>query len=111
MTERTYNIIMACKNRKRYANCIESVREYIAKECMDPIHYYDENTMSRIMKEAMYDYIDTCDRPSAFFRSMETIFGYENFSVGEKIGRAFVLVRVRNNDKYVNGFGEWENDA
>lgn len=109
MTKRTYNIIIACKNRNGHANCIESVREYMSKECMCPVNYYDETDMGRIMKEAMYDYIDTCDKPSVFFRNMETMFGYEMLSIGEKIGRAFALVQVRDRDgNYVNGFGRWE---
>ena len=111
MTERTYNIIMACKKRDEHANCIESVREYMSKECLCPVKYYGEIEMSNIMKVAMYDYIDTCDKPSAFFREMETVFGQASLSIGEWIGRAFALVQVRDCDgNYVNGFGKWEND-
>ena len=107
MTRRTYNIIMACKKNEK-ANCIESVREYMSKECMCPIEYYGEIEMGNIMRDAMYDYIDTCDKPSSFLREMDSIFGYASLSKAELIARTFRLVRVRNDNGYVNGFEEWE---
>lgn len=110
MTERTFNIIMACKHRpETVANVMDSVRDYMSKECDCPIDYYDESRMAVIMKIAMYDYIDTCDKPSGFLSTMEGIIGKEHLSLGEHIARAFTIVRVRDNgsNHYINGFGEW----
>ena len=107
MTERTYNIIMACK-AKEYCNISDAVKEYMAKECASSVDDYHETALAGIMQEVMYDYIDTCDKPSSFLRDLNNIINGELLSVGERIARAFVLVRVKNRDgQYVNGFGEW----
>lgn len=109
MKERTYKIIMACKSHGS-GDVIDAVRTYMAKECMVNEIDYEEVTLSKIMLEAMYDYLDSCDRPSSFMREFMAIFYGEYLSIGERIARAFLTVRVRNNDgKYVNGFGEWAN--
>ena len=42
MTERTYNIIMACKNAE-HGDTIDAVREYMAKECDCPIERSEEH--------------------------------------------------------------------
>lgn len=109
MTERTFNIIIACKHRPENTSTItDSVRAYMSEECDCPIHYYGEREINNIMKTAMYDYIDTCDKPSVFLRSFDGIIGGEGMSIGERIAIAFSLVRVCDGAKhYVNGFGEW----
>lgn len=109
MTERTYNIIMACKHRpENTATITDSVRIYMSNECDCPIHHYSERQINRIMKTAMYDYIDTCDKPSVFLRSFDDVIGKEDMSIGEQIAIAFSLVRVCDGARhYVNGFGEW----
>lgn len=109
MTERTFNIIMACKRRsENTADVIDGVKAYMAEECNCPIYYYSEYKMSEIMRTAMYDYIDTCDKPSTFMRLFDDVFDKEHISLGERIARAFTLVRVRSDgNHYVNGFGEW----
>lgn len=108
MTERTYNIIMACKNAKR-SDLISAVAEYMAKECSCPIEAYTQSVISDIMETAMYDYIDSCDKPSIFLRYfIEWGFFNNRVSFGEKIAIAFRGVQVKNrNGNYVNGFGEW----
>lgn len=108
MTEHTYKIIMACKSAES-CNVINPVKAYMSQECMCPEDHYDEFTMNRIMFEAMCDYLDSCDRPSVFMRELKDVFNGSNLSMGERIARAFLNVRVKNrNGQYVNGFGEWE---
>lgn len=109
MTERTFNIIIACKHRPENTSTItDSVRAYMSEECNCPIHDYGEREINNIMKTAMYDYIDTCDKPSVFLRSIDGVIGGEDMSIGERIAIAFSLVRVCDGAKhYVNGFGEW----
>ena len=110
MTKRTYNIIMACKQGK-HLNCLENVKEFLEKEFGMRLNRFGDIEAADIMKEAMYDYIDTCEKPSTFFREMETIFGSNKFSIGEWIGRTFKIVRVKDRfGIYVNGFGEWAKD-
>ena len=107
MTERTYKIIMACK-AKEYCNIADAVKEYMSQECGSHVDDYHEVALAGIMQEAMYDYLDTCDKPSIFLRELNNIVYGEFLSVGERIARAFTLVRVKNRDgQYVNGFGEW----
>ena len=108
MTERTYNIIMACKHIET-GNIVDGARQYMSKECDVPIEEYTESQMSRIMKVAMYDYIDSCDKPSIFLRQfMEVDRFYEGISLGERIACALRCVLVKDkNGNYINGFGEW----
>lgn len=107
MTERTYNIIMACKNANQ-RNLTDAVAEYMSKECDCPISTYTQSTISSIMETAMYDYIDTCDKPSIFLRFFSEWGNfYSGVSLGEKIAFAFRAVQIKRNDKYINGFGEW----
>ena len=109
MTERTYNIIMACKKAED-GDLIDAVKQYMAKECNVPITAYSQVNMSRIMESALYDYIDTCDKPNQFLRDFFEWLGYYglNVSLGEQIAIAFKTVRVKDrNGNYVNGFGEW----
>lgn len=105
MTERTYEIIMACKQLES-GDCMDAVKASMSEQARnDP--FCNQNIMSMIMIEAMYDYLDTCDRPSVFLRDLADIYQSEYLSIGERIGRAFMLVRVKRGDQYVNGFGEW----
>lgn len=107
MTERTYKIIMACKSAEG-CNVTDAVKAYMSKECMCPADHYDEFNMNRIMFAAMCDYLDSCDMPSVFMLELKDVFNGSNLSMGERIARAFLNVRVRNrNGQYVNGFGEW----
>ena len=106
MTERTFNIIMACKNANRYNVC-DSVKEYMSQECDCEIEVYSEVTLARIMLEAMYDYLDSCDKPSVFMREFNDIYYLEQLSTAEHIARTFSLVQVRDDGVPINGFGEW----
>ena len=107
MTRETFNIIMACKNHGKYADVIESVKDYMAEACNVQREHYSSDQMTDIMKRAMYDYLDTCDKPSVFLRTMDSIFGQDKISTGEHIARAFSITQVMRNDTYINGFGEW----
>ena len=108
MTERTFNIIMACKHHSdNDENIYYAVKRYMSKECMCPENFYSEVQMAEIMRNAMYDYIDTCDKPNAFLRLFDRVYDREFISLSERIARAFTLVKVRDNrqgGKYINGF-------
>lgn len=61
------------------------------------------------MFEAMCDYIDTCDRPSAFLSNIRQLRWYNCECIAERIAIAFDLVHIRHKDnngefKYINGF-------
>lgn len=107
MTRETYNIIMACKNHGEYADAIESVKDYLAASCNIRRENYSSDQLTDIMMNAMYDYIDTCDKPSFFLWTMRSIYNKDKISIGEHIARAFSIVQVMRNGNYINGFGEW----
>lgn len=107
MEQRTCNIIRACKGSlyPEIDNRIERVKAYLSKECGCPEEYYTEEIMESIMIDAMYDYIDTCNKPSTFLRMIRNCIKKE-LSLTEKICVAFTLVQVKKDDKYINGFKE-----
>ncbi len=108
MTERTYNIIMACK-RSYPRDLTDNVAQYMAKECGCSVGDYSQPIITDIMKTALYDYIDTCDKPSIILRKLdENNRFYHDVSIGAQIATAFRSVQVRDrNGNYINGFGEW----
>ena len=109
MTERTYNIIMACKNAEE-GDISNAVKQYMAKECNVPVTAYSQIDISRVMEAALFDYIDTCDKPSTFLKKFfeeQNYFGF-GVSFGALVAMVFRTVRVKDrNGNYVNGFGEW----
>ena len=108
MTERTVKIILACKGAIYSDNedRIDRIRSYMSDECNYPKEDYTEEAMTKIVLEAMYDYIDTCDKPSSFLRSMYDWRMNQDASLLERICTSFVLIQVQGNGKYINGFKE-----
>lgn len=109
MTERTCNIIRACKGslHPEIEDRIMRVKTYMAEECGCDIDEYTDDVTESIMKTAMYDYVDTCDRPSAFLRLMYDCIE-PKLTLIEKICHAFTFVKMKDSstDEYVNGFKE-----
>lgn len=107
MTERTCNIILACKGSlyPQIDDRILRIKTYMAGECGCDIDTYTDEVMESILKTAMYDYIDTCDRPSTFLRSMYDAIE-PKIGLIEKICCAFTFVRMKDSltNEYVNGF-------
>lgn len=107
MTQRTCNIIRACKGTlyPEIENKIDRVRTYMSEECDCPVEAYTDKATENIVVYAMYDYIDTCDKPSTFLRLMKDANCVaEDLTLTERICTAFSLVKVRNERGYVNGF-------
>lgn len=108
MTQRTCNIIRACKG-SLYPDVngeLNRVKAYMSEECDCPIEDYTESIMEQIIMEAMYDYIDTCDRPSYLLRLVYSAGVSRNLTFVEKVCIAFCLVQVRDDNGYINGFTE-----
>lgn len=107
MTQRTFNIIKACKcGWESYKETpLDRVKEYMSEECACPIEHYTDGIMDRIMFKAMCDYIDTCDKPSFFLKEINDIINKEKYSRAGLIALAFYLIRVKNDEgQYINGF-------
>lgn len=105
MNKRTFDIIMACKEEttKHYTK-LDNVIEFLSKECGTPKEEYTSDVINRILFEALCDFIDTCDRPSAFIRIYKNIINGEHKDFADRLCTAFSLVRIRDDGMYVNGF-------
>lgn len=69
------------------------------------IECYTDREIASILASAVYDYIDTCDKPSAFLRDIIECIP-KGLTLAERICSAFTLVQVKGNNEYVNGFKE-----
>lgn len=108
MTQRTCDIIMACKGNMGLSiiqySAIERVKRYLSWLCKCPLETYSSQIMEKIISEALFDYVDTCDKPSAILRRITDITP-EPLSIAEKIAIAFVLEDVSAGiNEYMNGF-------
>jgi hypothetical protein len=84
---------------------MDRIKAYMADECGCLVTDYTDDVMESIIRNAVYDYIDTCDKPSTFLRLANECIE-KNLNITERFCVAFTLVQVRNNGKYVNGFKE-----
>lgn len=111
MEQRTLNIIYLCKHPSHkywdgaYSN-IDAIKNYMADECAYEAEWYTDRDMLDIMWDAMSDYLNHCDRPSAFMWQLKNVIGVEPNNLPERIAVAFSLVQVRDNGNYVNGFDD-----
>ena len=111
MEQRTLNIIYVCKRHShKYwdgANThIDAIKNYMADECAFKAEWYTDRDMLDIMWTAMQDYLDHCDRPSAFMWQLKNVIGVAPDNIPERIAIALSLVQVRDDNGYVNGFDD-----
>ena len=114
MTKETCNIIRACKGSLNEDftkmigknTCLDRVKIYLSQEYENDIELYTDEQMEKIMYQAMGDYLDTCDKPSAFIYLMANLSDLDNhrISIAEQIALAFMWVQVRSKHTYINGF-------
>lgn len=110
MEQRTCNIIMCCKGHcniggRMNMNCLESIAAYMSKECACPEKDYKGELMETILREALFDYFKTADRPSSDLRNLLQQYYTRNPDLSERIYTMFQLVDVRKDDgAYSNGF-------
>lgn len=108
MTQRTCNIILACKGvlYPQVSRILERVKLYLSDECDCNYLEYTNETVEQILYRTLYDYVDSCDKPSSILWDIfQPILKYDTLI--EQICAAFSLVEVRNNDgSYINGFKE-----
>ena len=117
MTKETCNIIRACKGSLHgpyeelnyISNVLERIKIYLSQEYQNDIQLYTDEQMEKIMYQAMGDYLDTCDKPSAFIYSMANLNKRHlphdpPLSIAEKIAETFIWVKVKDNTGYINGF-------
>ncbi|MBQ7673572.1 MAG: hypothetical protein IJT36_03485 [Alphaproteobacteria bacterium] len=106
MKKRTMEIIAVCKGGTRYdsgKNLTDKVKSYMSETCRCDKNYYTDSVLSKIMTEAMYDFIDTCDVPSSFLRKVNGL-KWLTENLAERICMAFQTVEIRSGWTYINGF-------
>ena len=112
MEQRTLDIINILKGNTKYcnyyseANMIESIKQYMADECAYKAEWYTEEDMLDIMYGAMADYLDHCDKPSAFMWGLKNQIITQPNNLPRRIAIELSLVKVRENGNYVNGFDD-----
>lgn len=119
MDKRTAEIIMLCKGQHKYKtgdkNLCDLVATYMSDICLCPKEYYTESVLRGIIMSAVKDYLDSCDKPSVFINGVEEIWDMYNnplmseshhINFNEAVLRAFSWVRVKVDDRYINGFSE-----
>ena len=109
MKQRTLEIIAICKGNTSYNKegfFITNIIDFLSDTCMCDKEYYSENVLERILLDAMYDYLDNCDKHSDFLKTMENV-AFHNYSLSMKICMSFRGVQVCNEyGGYINGFSE-----
>lgn len=112
MEQRTLNIINIVKGNTKYLRgdnmigMVEAVKQYMADECAYEAEWYTETDMFDILYDAMLDYLDHCDKPSVFMRTLGNVMKWRLDNVPQCIAIALSLTQVRNKGKYINGFDD-----
>lgn len=115
MEQRTQNIINVIKNPSlmgcEAGDMENAVIRYMSKECACPIEYYTDDIIIGILKTAFADFISCCDNPEYYVKQLMNHIVPENFllkpkSLKDSILLTLLLVQVRNNGKYINGFDD-----
>ena len=111
MEIRTANIIRLSQDRYlEYLEKtpIERIVSYLTRVCCpgeDMYTDYENGILLRVLKNAVYDYIDTCDKPSEFLLSFEeTKRAHNKFTEIKNIIHAFSCIKTESNGRYINGF-------
>ena len=111
MKQRTCNIIMCCKGHCRLAgdraSSMESIVAYMSNECDCPKEDYKGRLMELILREAMFDFFASADKPGYELRQLFYQYATQQPSLSERICTMFQPTNVRNdNGDYTNGFTE-----
>lgn len=111
MKQRTCNIIMCCKGHCQLEGAgetsMEAIAAYMSNECACPKEDYKGALMESILREALFDYLNSADKPG--FELRQLLYQYATYhpSISERICTMFQLTRVRNDDgSYTNGFSD-----
>lgn len=84
---------------------MEAIAAYMSKECACPKGDYKGALMESILREALFDYIASADKPEYELRQLFSQFALREPSLSERICTMFQLTRVRKDDgSYANGF-------
>lgn len=104
MTDQTIGIIKAIKQSGLVWN--RAVAKHMSKETGTPAEEYTETDINQILKDALVDYISTCDHPEIEVRDLLNMMSSSgDHSMGYHIANLLGITQVRDDaGKYVNGF-------
>lgn len=115
MEQRTLNIINILKGNTKYlrsdkregnTDMIKAIKQYMADECACKVEWYTDRDMLDILYDAMLDYLDHCDKPSFFVRTLSDVMRGQIDNIPLKIAITLSLVQVQDVGGYVNGFDD-----
>lgn len=111
MKQRTCNIIMCCKGHCNLDGAgdtpLEGIAAYMSNECACPKEDYKGRLMESILLEALYDYLNSADKPGFDLRQLFYQYALHDPSLSERICTMFQLIQVRDDSlRCVNGFSE-----
>jgi len=113
MNDKTLKIIAVCKGWGHYtdeSSTLEALTNFFSDLYGHPTHFYTYEEVERIMRNALYDYIDHCDRPSDVLRDMYSMADFdESQTLVERIYMVFATSMVYEaslEPKFCNGFDE-----
>lgn len=111
MEQRTCNIIMCCKGNCQLEGAgetpMEAIAAYMSNECACPKEDYKGALMESILREALFDYISSADKPGFDLRKLFYQYALKEPTMSERICTLFQMVNVRDNSlEYTNGFSE-----
>lgn len=110
MTQRTCNIICICKeisNKYNSKSIRRNIAAYMANECgVNSVDDYTDTQIDSFIENAFLDFIDNSSNPSYYVKKTlcDVHFDGSQLSQLNKIMMMFKLVRVKEDDKFVNGF-------
>ena len=82
------------------------IAAYLSRECACPMEDYNGFLLEEVLKEALFDYIATADKPGAELRNLFARGHMEEPTMSERIMTLFQLAQVRRDGKLINGFTE-----
>ncbi len=110
MERRTEEIIAVCKGRHAFGdirNLRDSIAAYMSDRCAYPAEDYTDGMLEGIIFEALCDFIDGADKPSAFLRQIRESARYHNDNMFFAVCGAFSVLSVKDSyGNYINGFTE-----
>lgn len=109
MEQRTCNIIMCCKGHCNLPGADDTfmgdIAAYMSHECACPKENYKGRLMESILEEALFDYLNSANKPGFDLRQLFYQYALRDPSLSERICTMFQLVIVRDNfGQYTNGF-------
>lgn len=109
MEQRTCNIIMCCKGHCNLPGADDTpmgdIAAYMSHECVCPKEDYKGRLMESILEEALFDYLNSVNKPGFDLRRLFHQYALRDPSLPERICTMFQLVTVRDNSgQYTNGF-------